>query len=224
MIDNKALDKLVAELDRCVPQGEHLNQKSLCGFFYALAITPMIVEPEDWMAELFYGNRPNLTGKQAKDLKKAVTAVVKASNKLLLANQLKFPFDFKMLDDTQLDNIWHWSYGFLQGLRLRMSFWQSGIIARETSQMVDVVKGSVNIFTAIVEGDVSVLNDLDYLKIQMSNAGKEPDDAHILAAILQTLPEAYECIRLFAAEMSKRLLAEQQEQIAAGKTTATRYG
>ncbi|MDD2760441.1 MAG: UPF0149 family protein [Methylomonas sp.] len=209
MIDNKALDKLVVELNMCVPKDQHLNKDGLCGLFYALAITPAIIEPADWMSELFYGERPELTGKQVKELKKAVVAVVKSSNRLLLAKQLKFPFDFASLDDEKLNSIWHWSYGFLQGLRLRMSFWQSGIIASETSQTFDVVRSSVNIFTALIEEDISVLDNLDTLKSQLIAAGREPTDALILASLLPTLPEAYECIRLFAAKMSERLMAQQ---------------
>ncbi|MDD1621432.1 MAG: UPF0149 family protein [Methylococcaceae bacterium] len=210
MIDNKTLDKLVSELNKCVPVDQHLNKDGLCGLFYALAITPAIIEPADWMAELFYGERPALTGKQAKDLKKAVVAVVKSSNKLLLAGKLKFPFDFSALDDATLDRIWHWCYGFLQGLRLRLPFWQSGIIANETAQAVDVVRSSVNIFTALIEEDVTVLDNLDKLKAQLLAAGKEPSDELIFAGLLQTLPEAYECIRLFAANMSERLIAQRQ--------------
>jgi len=41
-------------------------------------------------------------------------------------------------------------------------------------------------------------------------AGKEPTDELLMATLLQTLPEAYECIRLFAAQMSERLLARQE--------------
>ena len=91
MINKKLLQSLGLALDKCVPTDEHLNQHGLSGFFYALAITPVIIDPADWMAELFYGERPTLNGKQSKDLKKAVTAVIKASNKSLLKNELKFP-------------------------------------------------------------------------------------------------------------------------------------
>ena len=210
MIDNKLLSKLVIELDKCVPENAHLNSDGLSGFFYALAITPAIIPPEDWMAELFYGERPELTGKQSKELKKAVVAVVKASNKALLKNELKFPYDFSVLDDAMLDNVWHWSSGFLQGLYLRLAFWKSGIIANETQQMSDVVACSVDIIFALVEGNVSVLENLDQLKAQIKQAGKEPTDELILATLLQTLPEAFECIRLFAARMSERLQEKQK--------------
>jgi yecA family protein len=211
MIDNKLLHNLTLELDKCVPENEHLNHDGLSGFFYALAITPAIIEPSDWMAELFYGERPILTNKQSKDLKKAVAAVVKSSNKALLKNELKFPYDFSALDDATLDKVWHWCAGFLQGLYLRLAFWKSGIIAKETQQASDVVSNSVDIIFALVEGNVSVLKNLDQLKAQLQLAGKEPTDELILATLLQTLPEAYECIRLFAAQMSERLLARQAE-------------
>ena len=103
MINKKLLQSLGLALDKCVPTDEHLNQHGLSGFFYALAITPVIIDPADWMAELFYGERPTLNGKQSKDLKKAVTAVIKASNKSLLKNELKFPYDFSALDDGGFD-------------------------------------------------------------------------------------------------------------------------
>jgi len=109
MIDKKLLHNLKLELDKCAPENEHLNQDGLSGFFYALTITPVIIDPADWMAELFYGERPTLTGKQSKDLKKAVTAVVKASNKALLKSELEFPYDFSALDDARFDCVWHWS-------------------------------------------------------------------------------------------------------------------
>ncbi len=215
MIDDKTLEKLVLELNKCVPAEQHLNKDGLCGLFYALAITPMIIEPAEWMAELFYGERPALTGKQAKDLKKAVVGVVKSGNKQLIAGKLKFPFDFRELTEEKMHSIWHWSQGFLQGLSLRLTFWHSGIIAKETSQTLDVVKSSVNIFTALVAEDVSFLDHLDKLKAQMLAAGKEPTDELILSVLLQTLPEAYECIRLFAEAMSERLLAQERKTKAA---------
>jgi len=61
----------------------------------------------------------------------------------------------------------------------------------------------------LVEGDLSVLKNIDQLKSQLQLAGKEPTDELLMATLLQTLPEAYECIRLFAAQMSERLLARQ---------------
>jgi len=210
MIDKKLLHKLDVELSNCVPTDEHLNQDGLSGFFYALAITPAIIDPADWMAELFFGERPELTGKQSKDLKKAVTAVVKASNKALFKNELKFPYNFSALDDAGFDQLWYWSAGFLQGLRLRLAFWRSGIIAKETNQASDVVSNSVDIIVALVEGDLSVLKNIDQLKSQLQLAGKDPTDELLMATLLQTLPEAYECIRLFAAQMSERLLARQE--------------
>lgn len=210
MIDNKLLHKLTLQLDLCVPADAHLNVDGLNGFFYALAITPAIIDPADWMAELFFGERPSLTGKQTKDLKKAVAAVVKSSNKALLKDDLKFPYDFSALDDATLDSVWHWCAGFLQGLYLRLPFWKSGIIANERLQASDVVSNSVDIIFALVEGNVAVLKNLDQLKAQLQLAGKEPTDELIMASLLQTLPEAYECIRLFAAQMSQRLLARQQ--------------
>ena len=218
MIDKKLLHKLGIELDKCVPKNEHLTYDGLSGFFYALAITPAIINPADWMAELFYGERPQLNGKQAKDLKKAVTAVVKASNRALLQNELTFPYDFSALDDAGIDQLWHWSSGFLQGLYLRLAFWKSGIIANETQQASDVVANSVDIIFALVEGNVTVLKNIDQLKAQMQLAGKEPTDELIMASLLQALPEAYECIRLFAAQMSRRLLARQQASTASVKT------
>ena len=205
MIDSKLILKLVSELDKCVPPQDHLNKDGLIGFFYALAITPIIIPPEDWMAELFFGERPNLNGKQVKDLKKAVISVVKSSNNALIRKELNFPYDFSILDDEMLDNIWHWSSGFLKGLYLRLPFWKSGIVANETQQMSDVVARSVVLFYTLVEGDLAVLENIEQLKIQIKKTGKEPTDELIMASLLQTLPEAYECIRIFAAQMSDRL-------------------
>jgi len=122
MINTRLLEKLSIELDKCSPQKNHLNQHGLSGFFYALTITPVIIDPADWMAELFYGDRPELNGKQSKDLKKAVAAVIKASNTALLKNELNFPYNFSQLSSNDLDNVWYWSEGFLQGLMLRIDF------------------------------------------------------------------------------------------------------
>ena len=46
MIDSKLILKLVSELDKCVPPQDHLNKDGLIGFFYALAITPIIIPPD----------------------------------------------------------------------------------------------------------------------------------------------------------------------------------
>ncbi len=59
---------------------------------------------------------------------------------------------------------------------------------------------------------MTILENLEQLKSQIKQAGKEPTDELILATLLQTLPEAFDCIRLFAASMSIRLQERQQEK------------
>jgi len=210
MIDNKALNTLVFSLNECVLPELHLNKAGLTGFFYALTITPCIIDPSEWMAELFLGDRPDLNGRQVKRLKKAVVAVVKSANKSMLADKLEFPYDFSEIDEEMMADIWHWCYGFLRGINLRWSFWQSGIIAKETGQCYDLVKGSINIITALVTEDLSYLDNLEQLKSRIGgNIEGGASDERILAAVLPTLPEAYQCLRIFAATMSKRLQAHQ---------------
>lgn len=210
MIDNKALNTLVFSLNECVPPEMHLNKAGLTGFFYALTITPYIIDPSEWMAELFLGDRPDLNGRRIKRLKKAVVAVVKSANKSLLADKLEFPYPLSTIDDESMADIWHWCYGFLRGINLRWSFWQSGIIAKETGQCHDLVKGSINIITALVTEDVGYLDNLEKLKSRIGgDSAGEVGDERILAAVLPTLPDAYQCLRIFAATMSKRLQAHQ---------------
>lgn len=206
----KALDRLVSALNQCVAPEHHLNKSGLNGFFHALTITPYTIDPSEWMAELFLGQKPDLTTAQVKILKKAVINTVKSSNRLLITNQLRFPYHFSELNSDALADIWHWCYGFLRGINLRWSFWQSGIIANETGQTHDVVKASINIMTALVTEDVKFLDNLENLKTQLeSKNNAPPSDEHILAEIFRTLPEAYECLRIFAETMSKRLQAYQ---------------
>ncbi|MBD9358670.1 UPF0149 family protein [Methylomonas albis] len=206
MIYNTALDNLLHSLDRCVEPALHLNKAGLNGFFHALTITPCIIDPSEWMAELFLGQKPKLTNSQVKNLKKAVIATVKASNKLLINNQLSFPYHFSELSNDALNEVWHWCYGFLRGINLRWSFWQSGIIANETGQTHDVVKASVNIITALVTEDVNFLDNLELLRSQLAaKHNAPPNDEYILAEVFQTLPSAYECLRIFAETMARRL-------------------
>lgn len=206
----KALDSLVSSLNQCVAPDDHMNKPGLNGFFHALTITPYIIDPSEWMAELFLGQKPDLTTAQVKLLKKAVINTVKSSNRLLISNQLKFPYQLSEINSDTLSDIWHWCYGFLRGINLRWSFWQSGIIANETGQTHDVVKASINIMTALVTEDVKFLDNLENLKTQFeSKNNTPPSDERILAEIFQTLPDAYECLRIFAETMSNRLQAYQ---------------
>ena len=76
MIKRKLLEKLVLELDDIVSGGEHLNIYEIQGLFFALMITPLPIEPDEWLTELFYGEMPEMSLKQSESLMPAAFEVV----------------------------------------------------------------------------------------------------------------------------------------------------
>ncbi len=91
MIDTTLLKNLEAVLSTVVASDEHLDSNEIRGLFFAQTITPNKANLPDWLAALFYGERPALNDSQISALNSAAGAVCDAYNQLFIANTLAFP-------------------------------------------------------------------------------------------------------------------------------------
>ena len=209
MIKRKLLEKLVLELDDIVSGGEHLNIYEIQGLFFALMITPLPIEPDEWLTELFYGEMPEMSLKQSESLMPAAFEVYDAYILLQASGRLKPPFDFSKIKDHEFDHIYQWCNGFLAGLLLREAFWFGEGEDKGVDPYLETVANCAGLFKALVTRDYSELDNLDRLKADLIKEGGEINDDRVFAELFMLIPFALEILQNvagdFTAAMDERI-------------------
>ena len=141
---------------------------------------------------------------QAESMMNAIMSGYNHYNSLRMEGRLCFPFDMEQLTPELFDDIIDWSYGFHQGLGLRMDIWLSRIIAKDLGKEEDPVANSVGVVSALVHDDA----DSEIVGKIRNNMGSEvaKDDieASIVATLIRILPESVKVIQEFAAVLDEQ--------------------
>ena len=178
---------------------ERMSIDELEGYLYAVAITPDIIPPSQWLPEIFDGEMPELANiEQANTLMGALMNAYNHYNMLRLQKKLHYPYDMSRLSEADLDPLMDWCYGFLQGLRLRIDIWTSGIVAEDLDEASDPVANSVGIIQALVEEDFGAIDNLDRIKAGFpEDMSDEEFKLGMLARLITLVPLAVENIQTF---------------------------
>lgn len=204
------LENLVNELDDIVPYVDHFNINEIQGLFYALVITPMPVEPDEWIGELFYGEPPDINQKQMESLLPAAFDVYDAYVNLQESGRLTPPFDFNNLKSNEFDAVYQWCNGFLAGLLLREAFWFGEEDEKGRDPYLDMLTNSAMVFKALVTKNFAILDNLERLKAQIVKDGEEPSEDRIFAALFMTIPFALENLQNAADDFAMALDEEER--------------
>lgn len=208
--DQRKLQKLFSEL----PSNEEtFNLQALEGYLHVIAITPDVIVPSEWLPVIFGGEMPGYDNvQQAESMMNAIMTGYNHYNALRMEDRLRFPFDMDQLTPEMFDDIIDWSYGFHQGLRLRMDIWLSRIIAKDLGEEEDPVANSVGVISALVHDDAD--NEI-VDKIKNGMGGKVAEDeveASIVATLIRILPESVKVIQEFAAVLDERRQIKIQKE------------
>ncbi len=195
--DQHKLQKLLNDLPL---KEEAFNIQALQGYLHAIAITPDVIVPSEWLPVIFGGEMPEYdTMQQAESMINAIMEGYNNYNALRMENRLHFPFEMDQLTPNMFDEIIDWAYGFHKGLRLRMDIWLSRIIARDLGEEEDPVANSVGVISALVHDD-DENNDLIFDKIKNNiedDIDEEEIKVRIVATLIRILPESINIIQEF---------------------------
>ena len=184
---------------------EAFNLQTLQGYLYAIAITPDVIVPSEWLPGIFGGEMPEYDNlQQAESMMNVIMNGYNHYNTLRMEDGLRFPFDMDQLTPELFDDIIDWSYGFHQGLRLRMDIWLSRIIAKDLGEEEDPVANSVGVVSALVHDDVDS-EIVDKIKNSIGDeVGEDEIEASIVATLIRILPESVKVIQEFAAVLDEQ--------------------
>lgn len=130
-------------------------------------------------------------------------------NELNHSGNLKYDYDIKKLTVEKFDEIIAWGWGFLLGLRLRMSFWMSRIVAEKLSIDEDPVANSVGIIKALVDDTFGITPLINKFKDDYAaDTSEEELKQRMIVHMLTALPEAIKNIQEFGEHMDKRRKGE----------------
>lgn len=120
------LDRLQQFLDADDLHDEALDFLAGHGFLTALSISPVEVEEDEWIAELF-AEEPNYADDAQKQEIEATLRELKAhiARELASDEDLEPPCDLTLGDEPDYSDLRSWCVGFLEGVFLREEAWFS---------------------------------------------------------------------------------------------------
>jgi len=194
---------LFAQIDS--PEG-HFSINELEGFLHAIAITPEIIQPSEWLPKIFNEQMPEYDSvEQAQSSMDVLMESYNHYNDLRLTGKLNYDYDIKKLSVEKFDEIIEWGWGFFIGLRLRMSFWMSRIVAKELSVDDDPVANSVGVIKALVDSDFDTTPLINKFRHDFADdVSEETLKQHLTVHMLTVLPEAVKIIQDFGEHMDER--------------------
>lgn len=217
MIKHKLLDKLIDELNGIVPEADHFNIYELGGFFYALAITPPSIIPEQWENWIFHHRTPDFELKHIENLMPAAFNVYDAYVQLRASGQLNFPFDIKNLKGKQFDWVLQWCFGFWTGLSLCKEFWLGDDCdAADADAYWDDVARNALLFEVLITRDFSKFPNIEQIKAHIIEEGIEPTDDCLFARLFVMIPVSVEILQHVVDDIE----AELEEQKTLGQATS----
>ncbi len=198
--------KLTTLFDNFESSDAYMTLNELEGFLHAVAITPEIIQPSEWLPKIFDGQMPEFDSEeQAQSTMGVLMESYNHYNELRHSGKLNYDYDIKKLSVEKFDEIIEWGWGFLIGLRLRMPFWMSRIVADELSVEEDPVANSVGVIKALVDDTFDTTPLINKFKDEhAADASEEELKQHLVVHMLTALPEAVRVIQAFAEHMDER--------------------
>jgi len=203
----KKVTSLFAQIDS--PE-DHLSINELEGFLHAIVITSEIIQPSEWLPKVFNGQMPEYDSvEQAQSSMGVLMESYNHYNDLRLAGKLSYNYDIKKLSVEKFDEITEWAWGFLTGLRLRMPFWMSRVVAKELSVDDDPVANSVGVIRVLVDHEFDTAPFINKFRHEYADdVSEEALKQHLVARMLTVLPEAVGVIQEFGECMIERRRGE----------------
>lgn len=126
-----------------------LSYNELRGYLYGLAITPAMIQPEEWVPVIF--GDENLHAETNARIRELTSVLYSVLNKHVAAFQkscLFLPFSMENLNESDFEKVFEWTSGFEEALSLRPECWeeQNNLSDAEQEQLMNsliVIEGIV---------------------------------------------------------------------------------
>lgn len=186
----------IAEVERCCElAGQPDQTMTALGILHAVAITPEVMMPSEWLPVIFGGGMPEFDGiGRAQEVMNGMMSVYNRYMSRFQNGSLTFPFDMAKLKTGDLEEIEAWAGGFDEGLRLRADIWLPGDPDRPLSEEDEDLYSSIAIVHAAANPD-EVDNIFDHSKSEVAEIrekGHDPED--LLVSVFAILPKAVETL------------------------------
>ena len=193
------IEQLLAEID---PQNECFNATEIQGLLFAVAITPELITPNEWLPIIFGDTMPQYV--DLEPMQQLLGMLFNAYNHYITLHQgdsLHFPYNPKQMTPNLSDRLMDWCVGFWNGLQLRSELWISELVANQATLNLDEdsLDKSFKIIQFLADenfDDAEFLNQM----LQVIPAELNEDDAKMYAesSCLELLPTLVENIQQFA--------------------------
>ena len=212
----KKEEKKLKQLLSLAPMPEvALSYNELLGYIYGIAITPDLIQPNEWIPVIFGEGMPEYeSAEQAQLLMDTLLSVLNRYISRFHKGSLYMPFDMEKLTDKDVDSVWEWTSGFEEALALRPECWEE-----EQESLTEEEQDHLIYSLIVIEGVVhpdEAMDMFDHIsKAELLEIGVTPAEGEVEKALqvqvylLQALELAVETVQNHGA----RLEARRQEQI-----------
>ncbi len=208
MLNEAIREKLAQSLSEVNTNENCFSVTEIEGFLFAIAITPEMIPPTDWLPIIF--DEDMTDSDFAGDINDLIGNLLSAYNfynSLRLKGKLRFPYNpEEMTQENELfETIISWSTGFWNGLSLRFDFWNSGIIAKDMGDGQDPIQAILKILNFIIDPDYFDQPTFDaFVQNMPPEITEDNARGYVVAMGILLLPSMVETLQEFAAEMDSR--------------------
>jgi len=208
MLTSEERRELLVLLAHAVRPQEALNLDQLEGYLFGVVITPDVVQPGEWFADIFGESFASFADSdQANARFSSLEQAYNRLNALWLQGDLLFPFDLTGADPALLGRVGDWTAGLERALNLRAWLWMPEEVPGQPER--DEADASILTCLMIVAG----IAHLEKIPEIFEGVGEEGEDLRqAWTSLLGELPAAVELLQARAA----KLRAERLETTAGG--------
>jgi uncharacterized protein len=185
--------------------------EELHGFLFGLAITPEPIMPSEWFPIIFGDDGPMFDDE--KDAQACIGGLMATYNRIMQESNkgiLRFPFDYKKMNDDDLELIEGWAYGLYLALSLRRHLWglseeienmDEKDIPADLKEVID----SCAIITAVAMPE-------ERREIILTVPGRQPkSDKELQVMLYGMLPVCVEAVQKYGDQLRRKMFAGLDE-------------
>jgi yecA family protein len=206
--EKKTLKNILAMTDE---PDSTFSYDELLGYLFGLAMTPDVLDPNEWIPIIFGGELP--ASGSAELMQTMTSKLVQVYNSFIADfdnNKLNFPFKIEKLKDNQFTALYEWISGFEEAITLRDELWDP----EEYPELSNDKKEELYHSMITIEGLVDPVEAMDYFEDMPDelfqeafsgvDMGQDDRDIQIQLFLIASLPLAIETFQQHARRVEKK--------------------
>ena len=205
--------QLTELLSHAVNKDRVLTLTALHGFLFALAITPELILPNEWLPAVFGEEMLDVTDE--KERERLLKRLFSAYDKIMVLNNegsLALPYDIPNLKSKDFLSVREWCYGYFNALLLRPDLW---ILDKEfegfraNDDVLDITTCSAIVIGVAVPDKVTDF----FNRTQMKESFVEKSPTEVKVRLLALLPTAIATMQQFAHAIKNGLIMPKPRRV-----------